>query len=137
MTDHQERPLDPHGEEPEPRRPSPFAIPELLDVEITRVRFRDPRPYYVGPERFEAVYGVEFRIRTDGPIPIRALSPLLIVGEVEIDAYDDLGENRYRFTAFAVDDLQEGAPITLGWTSAPPRSESRFRYVPGAEVDER
>jgi len=139
MTKDPQRPQEPESgnlEEQSRPRSDPYAMPEILKLEITSARYQEPRPYYLGSDRLEAMTGVEFLIQTDGPIPIRALSPLLIVGEVTIDAYDEVGANRYRFVAFDVDNLKEGTPISLGWSKTT-AVESGFRYEPGHDEVER
>lgn len=133
-------PQEPAGGNQEPRIPKPdmFALPNILKIEITRVRFREPRPYYVGQERIESSRGAELRVRTDGPIPIRALSPVLYVGDAAIDAYEEIGENHYLFTAYRVDELKEGALISFGWLDLAKTIQTEFRYVPeNPEEEER
>ncbi|MFA5924545.1 MAG: hypothetical protein WC856_25205 [Methylococcaceae bacterium] len=132
MTKKLHMPQEPEGGNPEPRVPKPnlFALPKILNIEVTRVRFREPRPYYVGQERIESSTGVELLIRTDGPIPIRALSPALYIGKAAIDAYEEIGTNVYRFIAYRVDELKEGAPISFGWLNSAQTFKTEFHYSP-------
>lgn len=141
MSNDNERPLEPtDGATDERRRtrPTPFALPDILELQSSRVRFQTPRAHYVESERLEASAGVEFVLQTSGPIPIRAASALLLVGDVAIDAYEEVGRNRYRFTAFDVEDLRPGAPISLGWSAAGgSQIETRFHYEPGDTEEQR
>lgn len=68
---------------------------------------------------------VELMVKTAGPIPERALSPVLIVGDVAVDDYEVAGQNLYRFYAFEVKQLREGAPMRLEWPARRPRHERK------------
>lgn len=139
MREELERPQEPEGGnlDSRPANPDPFALPMVQEIEITRVRYSVPRPYYVGQERIECSNGVEFLVRTDGPIPIRALSPILFVGDAAVEAYDEVGENLYRFIAYLVEDLSIGAQISFGWAKGPGVLDTKFRYEPGSTEEER
>ncbi|MCH7736342.1 MAG: hypothetical protein IH872_02965 [Chloroflexi bacterium] len=143
MNDQFDRPLEPEdGDDdsqaaPQSAPQSAFTLPAIREMEITRVRYEVPRPYYVGRDRIECSNGVEFMINTDGPIPIRALSPILFVGDVEIDAYEELGENNYRFIAYLTEELKEGDQISFGWGRGSAKFETNFMYEPGSEEEDR
>lgn len=116
------------------RGPRPdWKLPAILDIRIARVPFK-AREY----RHFKSVYAeydeaVEFLVRTDGPFPIRALSPVLYVGDEAIVEGEPVEKGTYRFLAFELDRLEPGAPITLGWPGQPPevRKETDFRYELG------
>lgn len=139
MIDKPRIPWEPAGGDQELHAPkSSLALPKILEIEVVRIRFREPRPYYIGQKRLESSRGVELRVSTDSPIPIRALSPALYVGEAVIDAYEEIGKNVYRFIAYRVDELKEGAPIAFGWLNAAKRVQTEFHYTPkDAEEEER
>jgi hypothetical protein len=108
----------------EPARPRVdlFRLPEIVSVEAVPVRTERPlirieRGREVAYDRF-----VELTVRTSAPIPERAYSPVLQVGEVEVGDYEAIGPATYRFRAFEPQRLQEGAPINLAWPGfGPPR----------------
>ena len=104
-----------------PRRPDLWHLPEVLGVEAARVRYPEPRLYYVGSRPALAREAVEITVRTAGPLPTRAWSPALFVGEIAVRAYETVAANVYRFFAYDLATLQEGAFISLGWPQFPER----------------
>jgi hypothetical protein len=122
--------MNPRG----PREPGPSgsALPRVLDVEIRPVRYPQPRRYYVGRERRQTSEAVEFLVRTDAPLPIQAVTPVLYVGTVAVPDYDEAEPNRYRFLAFEPRTLVPDAPLSLGWPGEPPESRVALptRYRP-------
>jgi hypothetical protein len=114
---------------PDPPRPD-LSLPGVLDVQIRPAAFR-PRAL----RNFESSLpssedAVEFIVRTDGPIPIRALGPALYVGETPVTEVTQIEPNTYRFVAPSRRNLARDAPIRLGWTGQPPaeRGLTNFRY---------
>jgi hypothetical protein len=73
---------------------------------------------------------VEFMVRTDGPIPVRALGPALFVGDVAVTECERVEDTLYRFLAFDIDQLRQGAPIAWGWMKdpVPQRKSTRFTF---------
>jgi hypothetical protein len=63
---------------------------------------------------------VEFLVETDAPIPVRALSPVLYVGDVPVTEVLVDDDTHYRFVALQPRSLRPGAPVTLGWSGEPP-----------------
>jgi hypothetical protein len=116
---------------PIPQGPRPeWDLPEILDVEIRRVRYDPPKL-----RNFESALAgykeaVEFRVRTSGPIPARALGPALFVGEVQVVESQEVETNLYRFLAFDFERLESGAANIWGWINDPVelRQRTRFRY---------
>jgi hypothetical protein len=116
---------------PEPPRIE-FVMPRMLDVQVqpTRVEPRAPRNFASAlPGGGE---GFAFVVRTDGPIPIRALGPTLYVGEVAVTEVTQIGPNTYRFVAPARPELKRGTTIRLGWTGQPVAGteSAEFRFQP-------
>ncbi|GAB1541202.1 hypothetical protein NUACC21_38720 [Scytonema sp. NUACC21] len=114
---------------PPDSRPS-WNLPEIVEVQTRNVSF-EPRQLRNFRSSLEAkTEAMEFQIRTTSPIPIRALSPVLHVGNVVLTESEQIGENLYRFWAFEPNRLEVGAPISLSWTKAPNEQlqESQFRY---------
>lgn len=112
-----------------------WRLPDIVDVEMHRVRYTRPRPHAVGARIAEAEEAVEFLVRTSEDFPIRALGPALFVGGTEIIESERLGDRLYRFTAYDGQRLRRGAALALGWSGQPGRRQrSQFRYQPGEEV---
>lgn len=116
---------DAQGREPIRTRPDIWTLPEIIDVCAVLVRFKKPLIRYNGQRRVEHKEAVELMVKTAGPIPERALSPILLVGDVAVDDYEAAGEDRYRFYAFEVKQLREGAPIGLEWPARRSRHERK------------
>ena len=116
---------------PEPPRIE-FVMPRMVDVQVqpTKLEPRAPRNFTSAvPGGGE---GFAFTVRTDGPIPIRALGPTLYVGGVAVTEVTQIGPNTYRFVAPAQPELKRGATIHLGWTGQPAASGegAEFRFQP-------
>jgi len=115
--------------EPEAPRPR-WKLPKILDIRIARVPYQAPKFRH-----FKSVYAkykeaIEFLVETDGSFPIRALSPVLFVGETPVVENEAVKEKVYRFLAFEFDKLEQEAPISLGWPGQPVelRQQTKFRY---------
>ena len=118
---------DAQGREPIRTPLDIWTLPEIIDVQAVLVRFKNPLIRYDGQRRVKHKEAVELMVKTAGPIPERALSPALMVGDVAVDDYEVAGENLYRFYAFEVKQLREGAPMRLEW---PARRLRRERELP-------
>lgn len=113
----------------EPAAPAPrYEMPNVVGVSVRRVR----------PERrlrnFEsslpaADEAVEFVVETDEPIPIRALAPVLYVGDVPLTEVTADDPTHYRFVALQPEVLEGDAPLSLGWSGRPQdRQATTYRY---------
>ena len=73
---------------------------------------------------------VEFIVKTDGPIPGRALGPALYVGDTAVTEVTEVGPNTYRFVAPVRERLERDAPISLSWSGELPSEvkSDDFRY---------
>lgn len=110
-------------------RPS-WDLPEIVEVQTLNTPF-EPHQLRNFRSSFEAkTEATEIQIRTNSPIPIRALSPVLHVGNVVLTESEQIGENLYRFWAFEPNRLEAEAPISLSWTNTPNEQlqEPQFRY---------
>ncbi|HET9496100.1 MAG TPA: hypothetical protein VFR15_17880 [Chloroflexia bacterium] len=129
---------DAEGRMPDPPRVELWALPKIVEIRAVRVRYRQPRQHMFRGQVVDAPEGVEFLVRTDGEIPVRALAAALYVGDVELAESEQVEENLYRFTAFPeeADRLQPGAPIGLGWVGYPERrARTRYRFrIAGEET---
>jgi hypothetical protein len=122
---------------PKPRDEEPrinlWRLPRVVSVAARQVTYAEPRIYYVGRERRETRQAVELQVETSGPIPVRALTPILVVGETAIADYSTEGQSTYRFVGYEPERLKPGAPIRWGWPG--PRealSATPFRFSLGA-----
>lgn len=107
-----------------------FELPLVRSIEIRRVDYEAPRR-----RNFESAFAdvreaMEFLVTTAGPIPMRALGAALYVGETPVVEMQRLDDTHYRFLAFDLDRLPEGAPIAFGWTGdrREDRRPTEFRY---------
>jgi hypothetical protein len=118
------------------RRPDPpradFSMPKVVDIQIRATKFEAPRLRNFASSLASSDDAVEFIVKTDGPIPIRALGPALYVGETAVTEVTEVGPNTYRFVAPTRERLEQDASISLSWTGQlPPDAESSpFRYRP-------
>ena len=116
----------------ESRKAGHWALPRVLDVEFRPVKYAEPRPYYVGRERRQTSEALEIMVRTAAPLPIRALSPVIYLGDVPVEDYEVAGPNLYRYLMFDAPALLAGAPVSLGWPGQPAASRIALaaRYPP-------
>lgn len=108
-----------------------WRLPEVLAVESRRRRFDPPRRFTTaGVDRLVSDV-VEVEVQLSEPFEIRALGPVLWVGDVPLTVAEGDDETVYRFLAPEQETLRRDAPISLAWNaSGAPRQETRFRYVP-------
>lgn len=107
-----------------------WELPEIVEVRTLNNSF-EPRQLRNFRSSLEAnPEATEFQIRTASPIPIRALSPVLHVGNVVLTESEQIGENLYKFWALEPNRLEDEAPISLSWTNTPDEQlqESQFHY---------
>ena len=114
---------------PRPNRPGPpgsgeegrinlWRLPRLVSIAVRHVTYPQPKVYYVGTERKETRQAVELRVQTDAPLPIRAVTPILKIGNTVIADYNTEGATRYRFVAYEPERLEPGAVIRWGWPNS-------------------
>jgi hypothetical protein len=114
-----------------PKSPDLWRLPEILDVRTRRHRFDPPRRVTVaGDDRF-VTDAIAVDVELSEPFQIRALGPVLWIGNEPLVMADVADDGISTFYAFVEDRLQEGAPIALAWGNNPsaPRTETRFRYT--------
>jgi hypothetical protein len=111
-------------------------LPGVISIMTRAVRYVVPRIFYVGAERREVRDAVEITVHTEGPLPVRALSPALWVGDVPVHEMEAVARYQYRFYALEPGKLSEGAPLALGWAHHPPAARvttrHRLRLGPGS-----
>jgi hypothetical protein len=114
---------------PDPPR-ADFTLPNVVDIQIRATTFDPRKPRNFAPTLPSSKDAVEFIVKTDGPIPIRALGPALYVGTTPVTEVTEIAENTYRFVAMTKADLKQDAEIILGWTGKTPVSggKAAFQY---------
>jgi hypothetical protein len=123
--------------QPHPSSPDPWPLPRIVDVEVALRDYDAPRVTYRGMERVEHRQAVEIVLETSGPIPARALSPVLYVGDELVEDWETVGPNHYRFYAFEPERLQDDAPLAIGWPDdGESRREAEQRYRLSRPEDE-
>jgi len=108
-------------------------LPAVVSVEASRVRYDPPRQFYVGAQPVQVSDAVELLIRTTAALPVRAISPVLFIGDTVIADYEVAGANLYRFFVFNLERALPGSPISIGWPFAPRTARlTDFRFqIPG------
>lgn len=116
---------------PKPPR-TDFSMPEVLDIQIRATTFEAPRLRNFKSSLSSSDDAVEFIVTTDGPIPGRAVGPVLYVGQTAVTEVTKIGLNTYRFVAPARESLKRDAAIGLSWTGQLPSDVKNpaFRYRP-------
>lgn len=114
---------------PDPPR-ADFSLPQVIDIAIKATSFDPPKLRNFAPSLPPSSDAVEFIVKTDAPIPVRALGPVLYVGTTPVTEVSEIAENTYRFIAPTRKDLRQDAEIALGWTGQKPDAGMRttFRY---------
>ncbi|MBK8258898.1 MAG: hypothetical protein IPK82_40345 [Polyangiaceae bacterium] len=118
------------------------TLPNVVDVQMRVATYSTPKIFFVGSERREVTSAVEITVRTSSPIPARALSPVIYVGDSPVIEMEVTGRNEYKFYALEPTRLQQGAAIALGWSgraadrrpgaaNLAERVATRFRYQIG------
>ncbi len=123
--------IDPGGPPQRHEAVDLWRLPEVQDVRIRRRRFDPPlRVTAQGVDR-EIRDAIEIEIRVSEPFVIRALTPVLWVGDESVTMAEADGKNVYRFFAFDPDALKPGASISLGWSSPDTtRKRTGYEYFP-------
>jgi hypothetical protein len=96
-----------------------WDLPDILDIKIQRIQYEPPQHRNFKSSLSDYRESVEFLVRTNGPIPARALSPALFIGDIRVIENQQVGENLYRFLAFEPQRLEPGLPIGWGWLNTP------------------
>jgi hypothetical protein len=106
-------------------------LPDILEVHIRWRQFDKPRRVTVAGKDTFYKEAVEFELRVSEPFQIRALGPVLWVGDEPLTVADSVSTGVYRFYSFAPDKLRANASIALGWNSAgAERKTTNYVYSP-------
>jgi len=113
------------------------TLPRIVNITTRLASYDAPKIFFVGPERREVRRAVEITVHTESPIPGRALSPVIWIGDTPVAEMEVVGPNQYRYYAFEPATLRDGAEIAFGWAEvepgrAPQRIATNFRLRLGA-----
>jgi hypothetical protein len=127
---------DSESRQPGPQKRDLWTLPAIESLKIERVRYTSSRKHVIAGKVVEFKEGIEIIVKTDGEIPIRALSPALHIGSAEVVENERITATSYRFFVLDEKALKPGAPIALGWVGHPaPGRKGKFRYeAPGESV---
>jgi hypothetical protein len=111
------------------RRVDLWPLPRLVSIAARRVEYPQPKVYFVGTQRRETRRAVEFRVVTDTPLPVRAVTPVLRIGNTAVADYTTEGATSYKFVAYEPEGLEAGAAIRWGWPGAGELAATPFRFT--------
>jgi hypothetical protein len=104
-------------------------LPEILEVHIRWRQFDKPRRVTVAGKDTFHKEAMEFEVRVSEPFQVRALGPVLWVGDEPLTIADEVSTGVYRFYSFAPDRLRPSAPIALAWNSSgAERRATKYTY---------
>jgi hypothetical protein len=106
-------------------------LPDVLDVHVRNRRFDPPRRITTHGIDRQVGTAVEIELRLSEPFVIRALGPVLWIGEEPLSIAESDGGTMYRFFSFEPGRLHADAPIALSWGDKDsPRKLTPYRYRP-------
>jgi len=106
-----------------------WRLPQVLDIRTVQRRLERPRRLTIRGEDRYLDDVVEVEVDVSEPFEIRALGPVLWIGQEPLTIAEQAGENRYRFLVPDPDVLRDGAPVELSWNSpSAPRTATNFIY---------
>jgi hypothetical protein len=109
--------------------PDLWRLPEILALKVRRRKFKPARRFTLAGQDREVSEAVEIEIRVSEPFQIRALGPVLWVGDEPLTIADSDGRKTYRFLALEPQKLRARAPISLAWNSrGAKRQATKFRF---------
>lgn len=122
--------IDSGGPQQKPKSIDLWHLPDILELHVRRRRFDPPfRLTTEGVDRY-VNDAVEIEIRVSEPFTVRALGPVLWVGNEPLTVAESDGKNTYRFLGFKPEALRANVPISLAWNSpGAPKNETHFRFT--------
>ena len=114
-----------------------FSLPNIKDIRIQLITYKPPKHRYFESSFSKYKEAIEFKVLTDRPIPVRALSPVLHIGNTSITEGESLSPNEYRFLAFKINELEDNTPIYFAWQGDPDymRIKTRFTYKKPTKIE--
>jgi hypothetical protein len=109
--------------------PDLSRLPDIIEIHVRNRRFDPPRRVTTHGVDGQVRTAVEIEVRISEPFVIRALGPVLWVGEEPLSIAESDGGTTYRFFCFDPNRLHADAPIGLSWGERDaPRKVTAFRY---------
>jgi hypothetical protein len=108
-------------------------LPEVLSVDVRHRDFDPPRRITTQGVDREVHEATEIEVRVSEPFGIRALGPVLWVGDEPLTVGESDNKDMYRFFSFTPEALQPETLISLSWGISGPRKPTRYRYTIPAE----
>lgn len=113
-----------------------WRLPTIEAVEVRHRRFKAPRRFTVRGKDHQVAEATEIVVRLSEPFEIRALGPVLWVGDEPLTSSESDGKMEYRFLAPHPHGLKRGAEISLSWNAqGAPRQRSEFRFEPPTDFE--
>lgn len=112
-------------------RPELFRLPAIKELSMKVVAFTPPKFEHLRSYLEKYKEALEITIVTEGPIPTRAATPVLYIGNMKVSYYKaGKRENEYHFYAFDWQKLKDGTPVAWGWDNDPPENiqQTKFYY---------
>jgi hypothetical protein len=105
---------------PPPPEPDIRRLPKIVKVEAAHVRYPQPKSYVAGDAVAQAEQGIAVDIYTDEEFPIRAMAPVLFVGDHPLTESERIGKHHYRFHGLGPEaqQMKQGDPLRLAWSSS-------------------
>jgi hypothetical protein len=107
-------------------------MPEMTGIRTRTTEYRPHAARNFTTPLSAVESAVEIIVSFKAPVPARAVSPVLYVGETrltESESVDKKGKE-LRFWSFEPSRLQEGAPIEVRWMGEPPSVRAKAEKVP-------
>src|SRR5438874_449126 len=118
----------------ERKAPDLWRLPKILELHVLSRHFDPPKRVTTKGVDRRVSDGIEIRVRLSEPFTIRALWPVLWVGDEPLTIAESDGKNTYRFLCFDPRKLKAKAPISLSWNSpGADREKTEYFYEPPAK----
>jgi hypothetical protein len=108
-----------------------WDLPEIIGMKIRSAEFRPHKTRNFKSPLVPVKNAVEIVITLKSPMPIRAMAPVLYVGDIALTESEpvDKTELNIRFWALEPEKLPEHAPISMAWTgSGQEKRETKFSF---------
>lgn len=111
--------------------PGAFRLPPIKELSMKVVKFSPPKFEHLRSYLEKYKEALEITVITEAPIPARAATPVLYIGNKKVSYYvKGKRENEYLFYAFDWNKLPE-SPIGWGWDSDKEEAiqKTKFSYT--------
>jgi hypothetical protein len=113
-----------------PLHPEAFRLPAIKELSMKVVKFTPPKFEYLKSHLEKYREALEITIFTEAPIPARAATPVLYIGNAKVSYYTaGKRDNEYHFYAFEWKKMPD-SPIGWGWDNDKPEmiQKTKFYY---------